>query len=305
MRLLAVISALGGVASRRELIKRGLSGTQLTAGVRDGVVFRVRQGHYALPDAPRDAVVAVRIGGRVGCLSALRSYGLWGGLDDEATHVTLPRNASRLRAFRDDERVAHSDRHHDRDCVLHWDDTHVSGRGPDASSWRVGLEHALVQVTRCAARPTIRAAFESAVVAGSLRLDEAQSLLDAVIAYDERRLVLSERSGSGAESHLIELLDGLGLRFVQQVVFAGVGRVDFVVEGILVVEVDGYTYHREPAQFDEDRRRDAAMLGRGLPTLRLPARFVVTQPALAASRIVDTITAVRAMRAGSRPAAVA
>ena len=96
MRLLAVISALGGVASRRELIKRGLSGTQLTAGVRDGVVFRVRQGHYALPDAPRDAVVAVRIGGRVGCLSALRSYGLWGGLDDEAAELLFAELARSL-----------------------------------------------------------------------------------------------------------------------------------------------------------------------------------------------------------------
>jgi very-short-patch-repair endonuclease len=49
---------------------------------------------------------------------------------------------------------------------------------------------------------------------------------------------------------------------------AGVGRVDFVIGDRLVVEVDSEQYHTDPAKYEGDRRRDAALSILGLRVLR-------------------------------------
>jgi very-short-patch-repair endonuclease len=110
-------------------------------------------------------------------------------------------------------------------------------------------------------------------------------------------MVLSAVSGSGAESHFIEELVTQGLKFRQQVAFSGVGYVDFLVAGRLVVEVDGYEFHSSKEQFEADRGRDAVILGRGYPTLRLPARVVLEQPDLAAEMLRNAIRALDARAA--------
>lgn len=292
-RLAAVMHALGGIASRRDLVARGFSGPQLTAAVRAGLLTRVRQGYYATAEAAFDGRLAVRLGGRLGCLSAMRSYGYWGGFRDEVVHVTLPRNASRLRWFHDEHGAAHADIAPGRRCWVHWRDGTVSGRSDRGSSWRVGLVDALSDVIACAPRADVRAAFESTIRAGTYGRDEAQRLLDAMISRESEPIRLFAGSGSGVESHLVEVLLGLGVRFDQQVAFDGIGRVDFVVEGRLVIEVDGYTFHAGQGQFELDRARDAALLGRGFPVLRIPARVVVDEPELAAVRIMAALAAVR------------
>jgi len=291
--LVAVVTALGGLACRGELLDRGFRDGQLAAGVRSGAILRVRRGHFAVPGAPLDARVAVRLGGRVGCLSALRSYGLWGGFRDDATHITLPRNAARLRWRVDDDGGLRADRYPARACVVHWRDVPVRRRSPRASSWRVSLREALAEVASCAPRADVRAAFESSIEAGVLRLPEAQTLLDAVWSGERALMTLRGGSGSGAESHLVEILLGLGAAFVQQAEFAGVGRVDALVEQRLVIEVDGYRYHSAEAQFEADRRRDAQLLALGYPVLRLSARTVIEQPELAARLISEALATVR------------
>lgn len=57
----------------------------------------------------------------------------------------------------------------------------------------------------------------------------------------------------------------------------GVGRVDMVVRGTrIVIEVDGRTYHEDPAAFEEDRRRDAELVARGYVVIRLSYLRVAT-----------------------------
>lgn len=109
-------------------------------------------------------------------------------------------------------------------------------------------------------------------------------------------MMLSAASGSGAESHFIEELVAQGLEFRQQVAFPGVGHIDFLVAGRLVVEVDGYEFHSSKEQFELDRARDATLLGRGHPTLRIPARVVLEHPERAAEMLRG---AVRALDASS------
>lgn len=59
---------------------------------------------------------------------------------------------------------------------------------------------------------------------------------------------------------------------------AGVGWVDLLVEGVLVVEIDGLAYHGDAKQFAADRRRDAALVGMGYRVLRFTWLDTVRRP---------------------------
>jgi len=59
--------------------------------------------------------------------------------------------------------------------------------------------------------------------------------------------------------------------------------------GRVVVEVDGYGYHSNVAQFNADRERDYELLVSDYVVLRLPHDFVVADPALACERIRDVV----------------
>jgi very-short-patch-repair endonuclease len=48
----------------------------------------------------------------------------------------------------------------------------------------------------------------------------------------------------------------------------------------LIVETDGYRYHRGRASFEEDRARDAALAAVGFEVLRFTWRQVVDEPAV-------------------------
>ena len=296
-RIQKVLDGLGGIATRRQLLRRGFSGRQLTAAVRAGAIRRVRQGHYATLAAGVEALAAVRLGGRLGCLSAMKSLGLWSG-SGTCVHITLPANAARLRtnvALRSRTAVLTPDRFR-LPVLLHWTDVPVGAR-TSGTAWRVGLPTALADVAACASRRDIRAAFESAIHSGRIGAARAQRLLDASLPPGAPPMVLSRKSGSGAESHFIEELLEQGLRFVQQVEFAEVGRVDFVVEGRLVVEIDGHEFHSSKEQIEGDRARDAALLALGLPTLRIPARIVLESPGVAASMLRGAVRAFAASAA--------
>ena len=58
----------------------------------------------------------------------------------------------------------------------------------------------------------------------------------------------------------------------QQVSVRGVGHVDFVIGGSLVIEVDGRAFHID--RFEEDRQRDALLSIRGYRVLRFSYRQV-------------------------------
>jgi very-short-patch-repair endonuclease len=65
-----------------------------------------------------------------------------------------------------------------------------------------------------------------------------------------------------------------GIHAEIQVVLAGIGRVDLLIDGWLIVEVDG-AQHADPAQMRRDRARDAAAVRLGFRTVRLTYPDVV------------------------------
>jgi very-short-patch-repair endonuclease len=83
------------------------------------------------------------------------------------------------------------------------------------------------------------------------------------------------RAESGTESITRVRLRRKGLRVEPQERIPRVGTVDLVVEGRLVVEVDGREFHTSEDRFEEDRRRDAELVALGYRVLRFSYRQVL------------------------------
>ena len=263
----AVVDAFGGLARRDQILAAGLSGTDITAAVRRGEVRRIRRAHYATRLASPDAAAAVRIGGRLGGVSAARSYGLWAGFDPRL-HVVVPVNASRLRTIVTPEGV--SPDVGERDAVVHWADV-----APARGCWRPPLLDTLRQVAAWADHETAMATLDTAL---DLRLVSAEQLVRAFAAEPSasrlRAASAMPGSGSGYESIIVRRLRRLGLRVVQQVVVPDVGRIDALIEDRLFLEIDGDEFHGTATAYETDRRRDAALTARGLPFIRLTTRRI-------------------------------
>jgi very-short-patch-repair endonuclease len=231
--------------------------------VRSGELVRLRRGHYCLPGTPSDIQRAVRVGGPLTCVSALRHYGVWVD-DDPFLHIAVPSDASRLRTPRN--RRTPLTRENRDECELHWNDDSFSDGG---SEFSVGLLQALFVAVLCRPRALALAALDSAAHLGLLDEGEIVELRSAF----PRRLkslvdLIEPRCASGIESVLRLALVEAGLRFEVQVPLRGVGIVDFVVEGCVVVETDGRAWHSGVDSQARDYRRDIAAIRLGFAVVR-------------------------------------
>ena len=74
------------------------------------------------------------------------------------------------------------------------------------------------------------------------------------------------------------MLRGLGCRVELQVSIDGVGRVDFVVDGWLIIECDSREFHEGWEAQKRDRRRDIAAAALGYTTIRPIAEDILGAP---------------------------
>jgi very-short-patch-repair endonuclease len=87
---------------------------------------------------------------------------------------------------------------------------------------------------------------------------------------------------------LLELARRLGVDIVPQAEIPGLGRVDFLVAGYLIVEIDGVKFHSDRASVRRDRARDNMATLLGYARLRYVPEVVWRDPA----RIVAEVEAV-------------
>ncbi|NTV39557.1 MAG: GxxExxY protein [Demequinaceae bacterium] len=143
--------------------------------------------------------------------------------------------------------------------------------------WRSG---AVADVIDAAAR-CVTALEQLAMVDSALnqRLMAEEELED--FRYTPRRRLrwlaqqCDSRSQSPLETFARVALREAGLEVRPQVPIAGVGRVDLLVNGLVIVETDGRATHAMEAAFDADRRRDRAAALAGYVVLRFGYRDVV------------------------------
>lgn len=179
--------------------------------------------------------------------------------------------------------------------VLHWD-VEVDRRDARPVAPGIALRHA----TTCLPFAESVALVDAAVGRGLVRLADlgADRPRKGRFRFERMLRAADGRSGSLPESLMRVALLAAGLAVETQVGLHGVGRVDLLVEGLVVVEVDGFAFHSDRAAFAEDRRRDRAIQALGLPVLRFTYHDVVFDRPRVVQEVAALVRAVRG-RAGA------
>jgi very-short-patch-repair endonuclease len=247
--------------TREQLRSEGWSDRSVRQAVAEGRLILVRRGRFAAPKTPEGLIRAMRVGGPATAATAAAAVGVWTGSgSDDELHVAVRPTTGRL-MDPDDPRRPFDGR---KDVHVRWTD------GLPKSAFLTGvvptlvmLQHMLLQVDPA----TAVAALDSAL---RLRLlhERDREVLSARLPVHLRALVAAadRRCESGIESITRFRLQLLGLLVEPQVVIPGVGRVDLLVQGRLIVELDGREFHE--GRFEEDRVRDAEAALRRYRTLR-------------------------------------
>ena len=236
--------------SPQELAERGITRHQVASLIAAGRLVRLRNGRYADPGPHADLARAGRLGGRLDCISLLAALGVF-VLHKKGLHVQFNHGASRLPP-------------RPRGTVAHW---RRSTAPRDALA--ADLVEALAQAVRCQSPRDAVATLDSAWHHGLVGEEEIAAVF-ARLPRRVRRLrgLLDRRSESGPETIMRLMLRGLGCSVEVQVRIPGVGRVDFVVDGWLIVECDSEAHHEGWKSQKRDRARDIAAARLGYTTVR-------------------------------------
>ncbi|WP_448059264.1 type IV toxin-antitoxin system AbiEi family antitoxin domain-containing protein [Cellulomonas hominis] len=266
----------GGCARRSDLVCTSGDAHALRAAVGSGEIRQVARGFYAVPGASPSLVAARRAGGVVSCVSVLEALDLPLLSVPPGPHLALPahRGAPRPGLLA-------------RGVVLHWDAAvgpeQVAARRPAAD-----LPVALLHTMSCLPAQEVVAAMDAALNRGLTELPDLLACRPRAerVRFDRLLRRVDGRSQSICETFARLALAQAGLHVELQVPVAGVGLVDLLVEGMVVVELDGMAYHSGREQFREDRRRDRALELLGVPVLR----FTYEDAVRGTGRLVHEVT---------------
>lgn len=239
------------VFTRAELRETWSSGRDITDAVRSGRLRRLRRNQYARATIDDDVAEAVRIGGRISCLSLLKSMGIF-VLACANLHVQIVPGTSRIRVPRLET------------TRLHWNST-FGNRAAHAAH----LHDAVRQSILCQAPRAALATLDSVLHHALMTRSQLEAVFSALPARYRVLLSLVDASAaSGPETFMRLMLRALGLQYETQVFIPGVGYVDFLVDGWLIIECDSKEWHEGWEKQVEDRRRDMAAAKLGYVTLR-------------------------------------
>ncbi|MEV7609842.1 DUF559 domain-containing protein [Microbacterium sp. NPDC089320] len=270
-----LLHTLGGIARGRNLQQFGSTRGQLAVAARSGSISRVRQGVYALPTTDPKVITAAAHGGALTCADALRAHGVWVLPNADAiVHVWLGGSGRR-----------HP--HAPCECLPH--------HSPGTAGLGVApVPAALVHAYRCLDEEAFFAAYESAWNKRLISADDRRRIRRELPKAAHWLLDLARADAeSGLESILRLRLHLLGIRLECQVVIGGVGRVDFVAERRVIIEVDGRLNHEGPGMRHKDLARDAAASRLGLETLRFDYAMIMHDWDAVARSVVAAIARAR------------
>ncbi len=261
MEALEVLAQLGGAAEWCTLSRFGVTRASLRAAIASDLVRRVRRGCFALAAADPVQVAEVAWRGHATCTTAARHRDLPVLFEDNRIHLRVPSDRSQS----------------GRNATIpSWVTRHPV---PRALSGPVGIVGVLDDSAQCVTREAQLAMVDAALHRGLLTLRELEQLrrggrerTDWLIRHAE------PRTESMLETLARVALSTARLPFTPQVMIAGVGRVDFLVAGRVIVELDGWEHHGTPRAFADDRRRDREAISQGYRVLRFTYAEVVGDP---------------------------
>jgi very-short-patch-repair endonuclease/predicted transcriptional regulator of viral defense system len=276
-----------GVVARRQLEAVGLGRGAVTHRVAAGRLHRVHRGVYAVGHPVLTVngrrMAAVLAAGPGAALSHASAAALWEIRPTSATRIDVSVQSAAGRGKRPGLRIH-------RAASLRADEL---------------TEHRGIRVTTVA-----RTLLDLAATLSHRALERALDEAEVQQLYDRTSLVAMARAHAGergaraltqaldedadptlTDSELEELMLALcrEQKLEQPIPRAWVAglRVDFLFAASrLVVETDGYRFHRTRRAFERDRERDAILARAGYRTLRFTHRQLTREPAM----VADTIT---------------
>jgi very-short-patch-repair endonuclease len=268
----ALAGAQHGVVSRRQLLVLGFTEREIQRRISGGRLHAVHRGVYAvghrvLTREGRWMAATLATGG---VLSHVTAATAWGFVKHNgAIHVTVPGDPGRK--HRPGLRIHRSRTLQPSDTTDH--------RGiPITEPHRTLTDLA----TTMTGRP-----LEHAVNLAERRIDFArlsQSAPPSLQAVLESYATAHTRSE--LEERFLTLCDDHGLRRPEVNTRIEGIECDFVWrDARLIVEVDGYAFHRAPAAFESDRERDVTLTALGWRVLRFTWRQLTDRPRWVAEKI--------------------
>ncbi|MFN3866814.1 MAG: type IV toxin-antitoxin system AbiEi family antitoxin domain-containing protein [Demequina sp.] len=261
---------LGGVARWKQLAETGVTHPALTSAVARGEVRRVHRGCYALPGVSRDDVLATIFRGTLTCLSYALQEGLPVYPSPAITHVQVPHSRG-LGLVR---------RRPDQHVVLH---------RADLSMYPHPIER-LDHLHHCTGPREQLAIIDAALNVGLIQRRDLDQLAGGTAARrDWLRRHADGRSQSLSETCArVEMVEA-GLSVVPQYQLGGVGRVDFLVEGKVVVEIDSEAHHSGEKARARDGDRDRASTTQGYLHLRYMFHDALERPEEIVADVIGTL----------------
>lgn len=259
-----------------DLRRMGWSKRRIARGVAAGTLIAVRRGVYMHSAAHGDCIRAARAAGRLGCVSLLQRLGIFVLRSDEL-HVHFERGTRKSAAARGAN-------------VWHW---RPLLRRPHPQATGVHVMDALAQAIECQAPRAAVATIDSALHLGVIDADDLDEIFLHVSA--QRRVLrrfVDGRAESGPETLVRLIAVMLGFEIELQRRFPGVGRVDLVLDGWLVVECDSAQFHSGWESQKRDRRRDVALAALGMASLHIIAEDILYHP----ERVVEALRNLREAR---------
>jgi len=242
--------------------------------LRESGANQPKRGVFVLPGCDEDYQSAIKYNGRLSCASAAAHYGLW--LRHPPSRLHLACNHGHGSGF-----VRHRTIRFDGHPLV-----------PVAAVEDVAL-HAL----GCLPPPASTAMATSAIrlhgvspelLARELRADRSGTALRALRELDLR-------AESIVEVDAQHLFRSNGIRYEAQVFLPGIGRVDFLLDGFLIVEIDGFAFHSKREDMLRDRNRNNTSAVNGYVVLRYMPEHVWFSP----DQVLAEIRAVLAARYGT------
>ena len=161
----------------------------------------------------------------------------------------------------------------------------------------MSVPDSLLQFAGLGAGCDVVASMDSALNKGLVTPTELEQVV-ALLPRRLRRLLsgVDGRAQSGLETLLRLAAEAEGWNVQIQVAISGVWRVDVLIDGWLVIELDGARWHDDDQSRDEDCRRDAELTLLGYRYHRFRSRQVLDAMPLC-------LAVIRTILASGRPAA--
>ena len=261
------------LARRRDLREEGVTDRDLARAVTAGTLLHPRRNAYLPMGVPVDTVDAVSIGGLLTCTSELRRAGVF-VMERADLDVHLPEHASRVPGI-------------SRPVRRHWGRL---VRRPHPCATSVEPLDAVACAVRCQSPRAAIASIDSALQRGTCTATTCGNC--SARSPGGLLPLVDGRAESGPETLVRLILRALGLRYEVQVRITGVGRVDFLVDGWLIIECDSEEFHADWEAQRRDRRRDQAAAARGFAVYRPIAEDIMWGPE-------EVVAAIRGLFSGT------